>query len=53
MPGLATKPHAMSFEDGGENKQPKRSTDFDFEVAMSKFRELQATKPCFWARLRS
>jgi hypothetical protein len=43
MPGLTTKPQAMSFEDGGKGKQPDPTADFGFEVALLKYPELQAT----------
>jgi hypothetical protein len=50
MPCSATKskPQAMSFEDGAKGNQSKRGADFDYEVAMSKFRELQAANTVLW-----
>jgi hypothetical protein len=42
MPCLATQPQAMSFEDGAKEKQHNEAPISIFEVAMSKFHELQA-----------
>jgi hypothetical protein len=42
MSGSATKPQAMSFENGRKGEQPMQSAEFDFKVSMFKFREFKA-----------